>query len=201
MSKHVTHTPLLPGDADTVAGHHSERAPAGRKPASIETFYHRYAGQLAASLRKIYGDGPPDPEDVSQHAFQKLMERGDLEQIKNVQAFVWRTARNIIADERRSKDVRVKYDYEVERIFFPLKDDVLTPEHVLAMRQQLDAVRGIIRKMPEKRRRALILHRVEGLSMAETARRMGTTRPTVAAHIAKAMTDLSVLFWDQGKRI
>ena len=162
----------------------------------VSKIYETYAPRLTASVRKLFGNGPPDPEDVTHQAFERLIARGELDKIKNIQAFMWRAARNIVADHRRSKDVRDKYDYEVEQIFFPFKDDVLTPEYVLDMREQLEAVKKIIREMPEKRRRALILHRVEGLSMAETARRMGTSRPTVAAHIAKAMTDLSVVFWD-----
>ncbi|MEM7741719.1 MAG: sigma-70 family RNA polymerase sigma factor [Pseudomonadota bacterium] len=166
------------------------------KNSDVSRLYEQHAAPLIAGIRKMFGHGPPDPEDVAQQAFQKLLERGDLSSITNVRAFVWRTARNIVIDDRRARDTRDKYDFEVEQIFFPLKDDVLTPEHVLVAKEQLEAVKDVLRKMPERRRRALILHRIEGLSIVEVGQRLGIARPSASAHIARAMTDLSTIFID-----
>ncbi|MEM7191050.1 MAG: sigma-70 region 4 domain-containing protein, partial [Pseudomonadota bacterium] len=44
--------------------------------------------------------------------------------------------------------------------------------------------------MPAKRRRILILARVEGLSFAEIARRTGLSPTAVKKHAARAMVDL-----------
>lgn len=81
---------------------------------ALAKLYKDHAGQLTALLRKMYGDGPPDPDDVSHQAFQKLMERGDPHFIHNLKAFLWRTAHNIVLGAKRSKGVRSRYDFEVE---------------------------------------------------------------------------------------
>ena len=159
----------------------------------IAAIYDEYSHQLSATLRKIYGDGPPDPEDVAHQAFEKVMERGDIASISNLRAFVWRTARNLVLAAKRSATVRSRYDYEVEQIYFPLKSDVSTPESVLEAREKLKAVNGLLLHVPEKRRRALMLHRVEGLSVAAVGRRLGISRSTAAQHVARAAAELDLM--------
>jgi RNA polymerase sigma-70 factor (ECF subfamily) len=54
----------------------------------------------------------------------------------------------------------------------------------------MDIVQSVLRAMPEQRRRAFILTRVEGLSHGDAARRLGISRPAVSKHVARAMDDL-----------
>lgn len=158
----------------------------------IEALYDSYADQLSAAIRRMFGDGPPDPDDVAQQAFQKLIERGNIDTITNLKAFVWRTARNIVLSTKRSATTRARYEYEVEQIYFPLKGDESTPERIILVKDQLDTINEALRKMPEKRRRAIILHRIDGHSVAEVGRRLGMSRQNAAKHLSKGMADLSV---------
>lgn len=162
-------------------------------PGEIAALYGEYSHQLSATLRKMYGNGPPDPDDVAHQAFEKVIERGDIGSISNLKAFVWRTARNLTLAAKRSATVRSRYGYEVEQIYFPLKSDVSTPESIIGAREQLKAVNELLLQMPEKRRRALMLHRVEGLSVAEVGRRLGISRSTAAQHVARAAAELDLM--------
>ncbi|MEM6746126.1 MAG: sigma-70 family RNA polymerase sigma factor [Pseudomonadota bacterium] len=182
-----------PQDAIGAQTPNPEVAPPSEAPDDITALYGAYAPTLSASLRKMFGDGPPDPEDVAQQAFAQVIERGNLRSIANLKAFVWRTARNIVLAAKRSDTVRSRYDYEVEQIYFPLKGDVSTPESIIEAKEQLKAVNALMLQMPEKRRRALMLHRVEGLSIAEVGRRLGISRSTAAQHIARAAADLDLM--------
>lgn len=161
---------------------------------AVTNFYREHADQLTAHLRKNFGNGPPDPKDITQQAFQKLIERGNLETIANLKAFVWRTARNLVLEFKRTSTVRSKYDFEVEQIYFPLKSEDSTPESILLARDQLKSINCVLAKMPEKRRRAVILHRIEGLSVAEVGRRLGISRSTAAQHVAHGIADLDLFF-------
>lgn len=49
----------------------------GQGHGDIDALYRAHAGDLVAWLRKMFGDGPPEPEDMAQQAFLKLMERPD----------------------------------------------------------------------------------------------------------------------------
>ena len=191
--------PIDHAETDRIRDALSPKPPASEKPGMVEALYNDYADRLSASLRKIYGSGPPDPEDVSQQAFQKLMERGDLGSIDNLKAFIWRTARNIVLAAKRSQGVRSRYDFEIEQLYFPLKDDESTPERIIVVREQLKAISAVLRTMPDKRRRAVILHRIDGLSVAEVGRRLGISRQNAAKHLAKGIADLNVVFLDDGE--
>ncbi|MEM6554528.1 MAG: sigma-70 family RNA polymerase sigma factor [Pseudomonadota bacterium] len=171
---------------------------SGKVPPEIKDLFETYRVPLTGTLRRLYGDGPPDPDDVAQQAFQNLIERGDFDTILNLKAFVWRTAKNIIFAAKRSRAVRSKYDYEVEQFYFPLKTDVSTPESIIQAKEQLEAVNECLSKMPLKRRRAFMLHRVEGLSIAETGRRLGIGRTTAAQHISRAVADLDLFLFERG---
>lgn len=177
----------------------SDSAAATQSP-TIETLYAKYARELLVSIRKTYGDGPPDPEDVTQQAFQKLMERGDLSSISNPMAFIWRIARNIVLGDKRSQTVRLRYDYEIEQLYFPLEHDDSTPERIIAVREQLALIAEVLRAMPERRRRAVILNRIEGLNVTEVGRRMGISRQSAAKQIARGLAELNVVFLHEGTR-
>ncbi|MEL7046044.1 MAG: RNA polymerase sigma factor [Pseudomonadota bacterium] len=152
--------------------------------------YRQNLSPLAAYLRRRFGDGPPDPDDIVQLAFEKLLSRTGLEDIQNVKAYLWRTAHNLLLKEKRAQGVKDRNDFEVERLFFACEGVEFAPERVLQARQQLDAVEERLREMPARRREAFLLHRLEGLSVAETARRIGVSRTAAVKHIARAAAEL-----------
>lgn len=140
----------------------------------------------------MFGAGPPDPEDVAQQAFEKLLERGDCSDIAALDAFLWRSARNLMLKGKRHEDVRAKYDFEIEQLFFPRRGDTSTPEGVLRTKEELAAINQALREMPEKRRRAFILHRVDGLPVVEVAKRLGIARSPANRHISRAYRDIEL---------
>ena len=181
----------------TQAGFGSGFQTRGRKPLreprrDIASLYKERAAKLTAGLRKRFGDGPPDPEDVAHEAFQKLIERGGHADIRDLNAFLWRTARNLIINARRAQDVRSTRDYEIEQLFFPMRGGDPTPETVLGAREELQAVNEALRAMPEKRRRAFLLHRIEGLAVVEVARRLRISRSPAQRHIDRAAADIQI---------
>ena len=190
---------LVHADVSTEGLDHID-SPAPKESENVATLYKAYSRQLSAALRKMFGDGPPDPDDIAQLAFQKIIERGDVSSIHNLKAFIWRTARNLVLKEKRAEDVRSRYDFEIEQLFFPLKGDDSTPERVLSAREQLKAINRVLRRMPEKRRRALILHRMDGLSVAAVARRLGISRTAAAKHVARGAAEIDALLAEEGKR-
>lgn len=157
---------------------------------AITDLYTDNIARLIGALRKRFGDGPPDPSDVAQQAFQKLIERSDRPKIRNLEAFLWRTARNIMLKHKRSADVRSHRDFELEQIFFTPGGANLDPERVVSANEQLLLIQDIMKKMPLKRRSAFVLHRMDGLNVSETARRMKLSRTAVVKHLARAFADI-----------
>ena len=156
----------------------------------LKTLYAESANELTAYLRKVFGDGPPEPEDIAQQAFTRLAEYQDLNRVRNQKAFLWRTARNLALSHRRNIDTRSKYEFEIEQLYFAARGNDSPPERVLEVKQQLRAINAVLQRMPERRRQALIWHRIDGLNAAAVARRMGITRAGAVKHIARAAMDI-----------
>ena len=160
--------------------------------AKIDRLYRDHWVALVGSLRRTFGDGPPDPDDIAQQAFQKLIERDRLSDIRSIKGFLWRTARNLMINAKRSRSTRTRYDFEIEHLYFPSRGVNSTPEAVLSANEELQAINEVLRAMPEKRRRAFILHRVEGLSVSEVARRLRLSRSPTDRLIRRAAEDIQM---------
>ena len=138
----------------------------------------------------MFGDGPPDPDDVAQEAFRRLIERDDLSSIKNLKAFVWRSARNIFLSGKNRESMRSRHDYEVEQLYFAIKGYDSTAETVIGAKEQLKKIDEVLANMPRMRRRAFVLHRMEGFTIAEVGRQLGISRPGASKHITRAVADI-----------
>lgn len=164
--------------------HHSDLA--------LEQLYQNHLGELVGYLRKAFGNGPPDPEDIAQEAFSRLAAQQDLSLIDNMRAFLWRTARNLLISQRRSAVARGKYDFEIEHLFFAIKGPGLSPESVLEAKEQLEIIDKALNIMPERRRKAFLWHRIDGLSFTDIGRKLGIDRRAVVRHISIAATDIEI---------
>ena len=164
--------------------------PTTSTTAILDRLYADHFGRLVSSLHAAFGAGPPEPEDVAQRAFTKLAARGEFDEIKNLKAFLWRTAHNIAISEKRSQGVHTKYVAETDTLFSPLEGDILTPERVLESRERLSLILDALRKMPERRRRAFVLNRIEGLNYTQVSKRIGIGRTAVTKHVARATADI-----------
>lgn len=158
----------------------------------LDCLYREYAPALAAKLRQAFGNGPPDPDDLTQIAFQKLIERGDISDISSVKGFLWATARNLLFNDKRDQGARSRYDFEIENLYFPNRGADATQESVLEAKEELKAINEAFGNMPEKRRLAFILHRIDGLPITEVARRLRIARSPARRHILRAMEDIHV---------
>ena len=69
--------------------------------------------------------------------------------------------------------------------------DEPSADEVVASRQRLKALVEAVEDLPEKTRQAFRLHKLEGHSHVETARRMGISVSTVEKHISSALKTLT----------
>ncbi|MEM7504118.1 MAG: sigma-70 family RNA polymerase sigma factor [Pseudomonadota bacterium] len=171
-----------------------EDAQSGPADSRVVELSKTYLSELIDGIRSRFGNGPPDPEDVAQEAFSRLLEAGDTSKIKNLKAYLWRTARNLVFDATKATKTRSKYEFEIEALFFPLRGDNLSPETVVSAKEQLKLINDVLRQMPEKRRRALVLYRIEGLTMLEVAKQLRIGHSAVHKHLVKAHAELNAIF-------
>jgi len=74
--------------AKSIALDHSTPALV-RRENGMDVLYARHWGELCHYIKKHFGAGPPDPEDVAQEAFVKFAAVNDREAIDNPRAYLF----------------------------------------------------------------------------------------------------------------
>lgn len=183
---------------------HSSDAPVGAVRAEggassgLDDLYRRHFAALSAFVRRKFGPGPPDPEDVAQAAFERFAALPDRAEVRNPKAFLYRRARNHVIDHRRRQAVSTRLAAEVERLNPTGASADSDPLRVLEAREELAAVIAAIEALDARRREVLILNSIEGLSCAEIARRMGLSQTRIVQLYAQAIAACAKAASDAG---
>lgn len=134
-----------------------------------------------------------DAEDIAQESWARITAatRGDRTAIENVRGYLFRIARNLIVDHRRraASSIEVKAD---EALLDRVADPRPSPEAALITRDELRRMDRIMAAMPARPREVFRLSRIEGLSLAEIGRKLGTSRQTVHEHMTRALLALQM---------
>lgn len=181
----------LPADGKTLSAATPVPGSAPRlADSSIERLYRDYRDELCRKLRRMFGSGPPDPEDAAQTAFVRLASMDDPGRVLNPRAFLFTTARNIVLDHKRSQGVQFEYARNAIATGAHENLDELTPEHVYLHRERFEIVRRTLEKLPEKQKVVLNLHRNHGYTYQQIARETGWSYGDVHRQMDAALATL-----------
>jgi RNA polymerase sigma factor (sigma-70 family) len=152
----------------------------------LAQLYRSHWAELTAYVRRTFGAGPPDPEDIAQGAFARFAALQGAE-VANPRAFLYRTAHNIVMDHRRRDAVRARLSAEVALLDAGDAPANADSERVLSGKQRLAIVEAAVRAMEPRRRKVLIMHAVHGLNYTEIAGRMHISPTRVTQLFAQAV--------------
>lgn len=127
-------------------------------------------------------------EDLAQETLARVwQQRGKLDPAGSILSYLYEIARNLAFDELRKLQVRRRFREDQMR---PATASYLTPLQLLEDREALEAMQRAVSAMPERRREAFMLVRIQKLSVKEAAAVMGTAPQTVTNQVSAALTDL-----------
>lgn len=124
-------------------------------------------------------------KDVSQEAFVRLWLARKHMTDESVRPFLYRVARNLAADELRRRSVRSRWAASQ-----PEAETDAGPEAILHAKERDSKMAHAVQGLAPRRREALILAYVHGLSYQEIAKVMGISVATVRNQISSALADL-----------
>jgi len=127
-----------------------------------------------------------DAADVAQSSFERVYAHSLAETITSPRALLFRTAQNLLIDLHRGERRRGKHATLDEATDFVVDLRPL-PEQELAMRQQLAILQTALEELPPNCSAALLLNRIEGLSHAEIAEKLGVSASMVSKYIMQAL--------------
>jgi RNA polymerase sigma factor (sigma-70 family) len=156
----------------------------------LDEVARRYYAPLVRYFRKRASSR--EVHDLVQQVFLRLSESGDVQAIRNPDAYIFRTASNTLTDHWRRGDARRRMAADAQALVSGESDSTASPERVLLARESLARLVGAIRLLPERTRDVFILRCYEGLTHAEVARLQGISVRAVEKHFAKALSRIAL---------
>ena len=134
-----------------------------------------------------------EAEDAVQETFLRVLRhREKLGEIRDHRVWLVRIAWNIVLDrKRRSKTRPENEDVADLARTLPTRERGADEEAISS--QQCARILGLIEKLPQKEREALLLSAVEELSTAQAASVLGTTESSVRSRIFRARRELAAM--------
>lgn len=137
-----------------------------------------------------------EAEDLVQDLYIRINGMASMGPVDNPSALLHRIGSNLMLDRLRSQKRSGTRDSDWRNVNTTVVAgheiaDEPTADEVVAGRQRLKALVEAVEDLPEKTRLAFQLHKLEGHSHMETARRMGISVSTVEKHISSALKTLT----------
>jgi RNA polymerase sigma factor (sigma-70 family) len=170
---------------------------AGMGTALDDWFIREVLAHEAALVQYLARHWPRRDEvaDLRQEVYVRVYEAAARALPTQPRAFVFTTARHLLADRaRRGKVVSIEPMGDLEPLHV-LVDEV-SPERWCGGRQVLRRLADAFDRLPDRCREVVWLRRVEHLSQREVAHRLGISEKTVEKHIAKGMRLMALYFHD-----
>lgn len=125
--------------------------------------------------------------DIVQEAYARVLGVQQAGQpIREPRALLYRTARNVLIDQQRHNALRVP-DEDPQALDAMPAPAAQQPEEAYAAQQRVGRLVAAIEALPPRCREAFVLHKLDGLSHAEVAARMGISRNMVERHVMLAV--------------
>lgn len=154
------------------------------KAALITQLFQSHSSGLLRYIK--YKLGRADiAEDIAQNAFVRIQQMQNPERLENIQAYLYKTATNLVIDHSRHEQHRHNYQQqELHR-----SEDNSAPEcperHLNAQRQ-IDAILVALTHLPNNCQRAFLLHRIHGKSYSAIAKELSVSVSSVEKYICRA---------------
>ena len=131
-----------------------------------------------------------DANDLAQEALLRMHKFQQSQQLDNAKAFLFKTANNLVIDQIRRAKVHDRYiSWENSQVDVTSEIHKCVPsvERTVSAEQELDQIYQVVDQMPEKVKRAFLMHRGKDMSYPEIAQEMGVSTSMVEKYIVKAL--------------
>ncbi len=166
--------------------HGSSSALTGTDRALLEQLVAETGPRLLAYVRRVYADAHEAEDIVSDTFFRAAQNIASLRASARPDLYLLTTARNLCRDRFRKKAPLAVSDERLDRE----PDAGAVPAAAMEQKEQLDALRSAVEKLPEAQREVVVLRLSVGLRFEEIAETMQIPLGTALSRMNGAMQRL-----------
>ena len=159
----------------------------------VGSLYRDHRGWLLAWLRRNVAC-PQRAEDLSQDTFVRLLGRTDLKAPREPRAFLTAIAKGLLFDYFRRAALEQAYLNELMQV---PEAEQPSPEEQQLILEDLKAIDAMLGKLSSKSRAAFLYSRIDGLSHAEIAERLGVSVPRVRQYLAQGIRQCYIALYGE----
>lgn len=128
-------------------------------------------------------------EDLAQEAYLRVAQALPGRHIEHLRPFLYQTAQHLAFDHLRSQRSKRRFEYtpEDDQQLAAVPTPQPGPESHAQGQQQLRQLQEVLRRLPERQQRILLLHRLHGLSQSAIAERLDISLSTVEKDLRIAL--------------
>ncbi|MCW1245887.1 sigma-70 family RNA polymerase sigma factor [Pseudomonas sp. SAICEU22] len=146
-------------------------------------FFEHYEELIGTWTRRLRNR--QQAEDLAHDTFVRVLE-SDSAQVEQPRAYLHQTARNIAVDGYRREDRRGA----LEEVAFDTPSLASDPEHYMHAIQLADSIERALAELPANCRTVFVWQKIEGLTQAEIAERLGLSKNMVEKYMIRTLRHL-----------
>ncbi|SEH98977.1 RNA polymerase sigma factor [Pseudomonas fuscovaginae UPB0736] len=159
----------------------------------VGALYRDHRSWLLAWLRRNIAC-PQRAEDLSQDTFVRLLGRDELKAPREPRAFLAAIAKGLLFDHFRRAALEQAYLNEL--MLLPENEQPSLEEQQLIL-EDLKAIDRMLGKLSSKARAAFLYNRLEGLSHADIAQKLGVSVPRVRQYLAQGIRQCYIALYGE----
>ncbi|HHK8037149.1 TPA: RNA polymerase sigma factor [Serratia marcescens] len=161
----------------------------------LQALFLRHMRPLQAYLNAKLRD-PQLAADLAQESFTRLTEQYPQGNILDIEAYLYKTAKNLMLDHLRQQQRRQTEAVEDDILAqYPSGEPAL--EQLAIDGQLLQLLQQALAGMPPRTQQIFRLNRLDGLTQAQVAAQLGVSLSTVEKHLASALEQLMARMEEQ----
>ncbi|WP_300700702.1 RNA polymerase sigma-70 factor [Bacteroides sp.] len=157
---------------------------------AFEEVFRRYYSPLCWYAAGITGDTESAEEIVEELFYTLWKNREQLQILQSVKSYLYRAVRNEAIQYCEHQEVKERYQTSVQTA--KESEASIDPHWQMEYKELQTLVQQALNKLPDRRRRIFIMHRMQGMKYAEIALALSLSVKTVEAEMTKVLRTLRV---------
>lgn len=152
----------------------------------LTSLFDVHKSELVSTLRRLFGNGPPEPEDIAQSAFWKIASLSSDYHIDNPKPFLFKVAINLARQAYRKAATNQRFISNELDLLGPKLEEI-SPERLLQGKEAISLMDAAFQTLTPRQKEIVTRSRLKGETYAEIAAATGWSLATISRQLHAAM--------------